>query len=485
MYFDRSLVHTTRSRTATDQGAELLIHAWTGWPAGVRAAMIAAQGNLMRAAACAGGGWAALAAGNVSQAIETARASIHAPGMGVLEAEALFAAGAFAAGFARLETLHAQGNAAASLALARRRLQMGDHEGAIGAANVLPLHAHAALIGARAALASNRTTHAWRLVEPFLEGVVCAPEPATAGAVAITGCAVLARWGDHLPLRRFVDHLLSAGDLPEDMMPAVARAAWIGGRAHSAWKRFGIGETPWGHAARLELAVLAGNPELASGLLNKAGAFGAPGAQALELLTGAAEAPTEAPDVFEAGHTIHVWRTHPHRWAPWIEGVRATSANVVLCDLARKQLPDPDILPDAVFDDGGLLGVVEPVPVKARRPRGQGTWIGPRLCEGVGIGHDWPDEETDVVRRALVMARNRKRAAVHIVDIDTALASAQEGRPCVVVAPPGDPFWAGPIPERVWPVMRVVRSNPMTGWAGVGHRVAEAACELGGKRCST
>ena len=169
MYFDRSLVHTTRSRTATDQGAELLIHAWTGWPAGVRAAMIAAQGNLMRAAACAGGGWAALAAGNVSQAIETARASIHAPGMGVLEAEALFAAGAFAAGFARLETLHAQGNAAASLALARRRLQMGDHEGAIGAANVLPLHAHAALIGARAALASNRTTHAWRLVEPFLE----------------------------------------------------------------------------------------------------------------------------------------------------------------------------------------------------------------------------------------------------------------------------------------------------------------------------
>ena len=52
-----------------------------------------------------------------------------------------------------------------------------------------------------------------------------------------------------------------------------------------------------------------------------------------------------------------------------------------------------------------------------------------------------------MVRRALVMARNRKRAAVHIVDIDTALASAQEGRPCVVVAPPGDPFWAGPIPR--------------------------------------
>ena len=264
MHLDRRLVHAIHSRTARDQGAEALVHAWTGTPAGARAAMIAAQGDLLRAAACGGGGWAALAGGNVSQAIDTARASIRAPGMGMLEAEALFAAGAFVAGFTRLEALHEQGDAAASVSLARRRHQMGDHAGAVDAAKVLPLHAHAALIGARAALAADRAAQAWRLVEPLLEGVVVAPEPATAGAAAITGCAVLARWGDQVRLRRFVDALLSIGDLPEDMMPAIARAAWIGGRAHTAWERLGIGDTPWNHAAQLELAVLAGNPELAS-----------------------------------------------------------------------------------------------------------------------------------------------------------------------------------------------------------------------------
>ena len=485
MYLDRRLVHAIQSRTARDQGGDALVHAWTGMSAGARAAMIAAQGDLLRAAACGGGGWAALAGGNVTHAIDTARASIRAPGMGMLEAEALFAAGAFVAGFTRLGALHEQGDAAASVSLARRRHQMGDHEGAVDAARALPLHAHAALIGARAALAADRAAQAWRLVEPLLEGVVVAPEPATAGAAAITGCAVLARWGDQVRLRRFVDALLSIGDLPEDMMPAIARAAWIGGRAHTAWERLGIGDTPWNHAAQLELAVLAGNPELASRALEKAGAFGAPGAPALRLLTGAAQARVGTTDVFGAGRTIHVWRTHPHRWAPWIDGARATSADVVLCDLAREQLPDPDLLPDAVFDDGGLLGVVDPVPVKARLPRGQGTWIEPRLCEGVGIGHDWPEEETGAIRRALVVASNRRRAAVQVVSADTALASASQGRPCVVVAPPGDPFWAGPIPERVWPAMRVIRSHPKTRWAGAGRKVVEAACALGGSRCDT
>ena len=64
--------------------------------------MIAAQGDLTRAAAYGGGGWVALVDGDAAAALQTAREKIDGPGMAFLEAEALLSAGAVVAGLQRL-----------------------------------------------------------------------------------------------------------------------------------------------------------------------------------------------------------------------------------------------------------------------------------------------------------------------------------------------------------------------------------------------
>ena len=450
-----------------------------------RAAMAAAQGDLTRAAACAGGAWRKLLDGDLQAVLDMTRKHAGSPGMGFVEAEALFSAGAVTAGLAQLEHLHGQGQPAATLALVRRRHQLGDHIGAVRAARTMPWHAHAALAGARSALAADRPGIALRLVEPFLEGHAPVPEPAVAGAFAVATATILARLGDHSPLRRFVDRLLPAGDLVEDMMPAVARAAWIGGRAREAWHRFDVPDNAWCAAARLELAILAGDAESCGKLLVSAGPLGIGSRPAVQLLEGRAgragadgdRCLTErAREVFAPGRIVHLWRTHPYRWQPWIEAALRTPAQVVVCDLAAKRLPDAESVPWAVMDDGALIGELAPVVVETAPGRGRGARIGNDLCRGAGIGHDWPSGEDDVVRRSLPPADDD--AAVEVLGADAALAKVASGRPLVVIATPGDPFWAGPLPERVWRSVRVIRYDAKTGWNGAGDRVVAAVRAL-------
>ena len=490
MYVDRALAAGQRARTAKDHGVDVLLDAWSGAPAGARAAMIAAQGDLVRAAACGGGAWATLVEGDFAAALQSVREAIRSPGMAFLEAEALFCAGAVVAGLERLEVLHARGDSAGTLALVRRRHQLGDQAGAVRAALDLPWHVQAALPGARAALTSDRVDVAFRLVDPFLQGIASVPEPATAGAVAVITASILARTGEQRRLRSFVDRLIGAGDLPEDMMPAVARAAWTGGRAREAWSQFQSAKGPWPSAACLELAVLAGNLSLVERLAERAGPLGAPSAPALRLLGGGPEAAREAEpagglfltshagEVFGEGRTVHVWRTHPHRWQPWIEAALRTPAGVTVCDLAAGRLPDPGVLPGAVLDDGALIDMLAPVPVPVAAPGGAGVRVGSKLCHGIGIGHDWPGQETEAVHRALPPAPAQGEAAVLVLGADDALEHVHTGRALVVVAPPGDPFWAGPLPERIWPAVRIVRSGAQSGWNGGGARVVSAARDL-------
>ena len=486
MYIDRALAAGQRSRTATDHGVNVLLDAWSGVPAGARAAMIAAQGDLARAAAQGGGGWVALLGGDWAAALQSARQAIESPGMRYLEAEALFNAGAVVSGLQRFEAMHARGDPAATLALIRRRHQLGDHAGAMRAASRLPRHVHAALAGARAAIAGDRVEVAFRFVEPFLHGVAPVPESGTAGAVAMTVASILARTREHERLRSFVDRLLCAGDLPEDMMPAVARAAWTGGRAREAWNRFKAMEGPWSLAARLELAILAGDATLAEQLAQRAGPLGALSMPAMRLLGGGTGtdgggAPPAAPhpakdveEVFGDGCTVHVWRTHPTRWQPWIEAALRTPADVTVCDLSAGRLPAPDVPPSAVLDDGALVDMLDPVPVPAAAPRGDGVAIGAELCRGIGIGHDWPEQETEDMRGELPSASAPQEAAVWVLGGEDALEIVHTGRAVVVVAPPGDPFWAGPVPEKVWPSVRVVRADAQAGWSGAGARVVAA-----------
>ena len=485
MYADRALESARRDRSARDHGVDILLDAWSGSPKDRRAAMVAAQGDLARAASYAGGPWQTLLEGDVKAVLAASRKAGGSQGMRYLEAEALFSAGAVALGLDRLEELHRQGDPAATLALTRRRHQLGDHAGAIRVARTMPGHAHAALAGARSALMSNRPGIAWQLVEPYLEGHASLPEPAVAGAFAITAASTLARLGEHLQLQRFVDRLLPAGDLAEDMMPAVARTAWIGGRASEAWNRFDVSDSPWCAAARLELAVLAGDAELATHWLSRTGPLGVGAQMAVRLLRGQPDAGDDAGDcrltrsareVFATGRTVHVWRTHPHRWQPWIEAALLTPAQVVVCDLAANEIPDPDVVPWAVMDDGALVEELIPNDVERVPVRGGGVYVGGDLCQGVGIGHEWPVREDNVVRASLPLSRDT--AAVNVLGADEALAKVGKGQPLVVIAPPGDPFWAGPMPERTWQSMRVIRADAQKGWDGAGQRVVDAAREL-------
>ena len=482
MYVDRLLAAGLGARTARDHGIDLVLDAWSGASRDRRAAMIAAQGDLPRAASYAGGAWSKLSEGDVGVALEAARDAIRSPGMAFLEAEALFAAGAVVAGLERLKNLHDRGEPEGTVALVRRRHQLGDHAGAVRAAQTMPWHAHAALTGARSALTVNQPGVALRLIEPYLQGFAPLPEPAVAGAFVATTAAILARFREAAQLQRFVDRIAAVGDLPEDMMPTVARAAWIAGRGREAWRRFDVEQSPWCVAARLELAVLAGDAGLSARLLARAGPLGAPSGPAVKLLEGEPDArdaasgealTANAREVFAADKVVHVWRTHPHRWQPWIDAALRTPADVVVCDLRTGDLPDPDVLPWAVVDDGALVEAIAPLAVESRpRPGGHGVHVDADLCTGVGVGHDWPDGETEAVRARFPRAAGD--AVVEVLGAEAAMARAGEGRPAAVVAPPGDPFWAGPLPERVWPHFAVVRSSPHAGWEGGGARVVAA-----------
>ena len=501
--FDPILAGEYRTRIARDQGVGLLLDAWCGAPADRRAAMLWAQGDTLRAALCGGNGWRRLAEGDVVGALRASRSASERDGSTqLLEAESLITAGAVVAGLTRIEALHRRGDPAASVVLTRRRHTLGDHEGAEQAARAVPLHAHAAFTGARAALAGDRVGVAADFVAPFLAGAAPLPEPAMAGTAAMLAASILARRGEHDRLHDFAERLLEAEDLSEDMMPGVVRTAWIAGLGARAWERFDGPNNPVMAAARLELALLSGNAALAERLTAQAGPLGAPAAPALALLRGARlegaqdgtsqdgtqASPGAGPgagsgagaadEVFREGARVHVWRTHPRRWQPWIDAALRTSAQVDVFDLGGSRLPDAEAVPDAALDDGALVGLLEPVPRPVRRGGGSGLWIEETPCQGVGVGHDWPREEDRTVRDCARMAVHADRAQVHVLGTEAALVRAEGGLATVAIAPPGDPFWAGPLPERIWPSMRVVRADSRSGWRGAGERVLAAARDL-------
>ena len=477
MLTDSVLIEDYRTRTCRNHGVDVLLDAWCGTSTDQRAAMLLAEGDPR--ASAHGGGWQQLAEGDVVGALRTARCGAGSA-MRLLEAEALIAVGAIVAGLEQLAVLHRAGDPAATVALARRRQLLGDHAGAEQAAMALPLHAQAALVGARAALARNRLLPALRFLEPFLHGAAPLPEPMLAGAMAVIAASILGRWGRMEQLRSFAEGLLMAPNLSEDMAPTVARVAWAGGLADRAWRRFAA-DSPWLVAARAELAVLAGESRLAMRLMQQAGKYASPSAPALSLLRGefgttaAAEGTRR---MFGAGVKVHIWRTHPHRWRPWIDAALQTDADVAVFDLAAGLLPEAQSIPDVVLDDGSLAELLPASPVPMEHSEGNGVWFGERLCRGIGIGHDWPEEETAVAVDAVRRAASAASAAVMVCSANAAFEGLCRGRRTVVVAPPGDPFWAGPLPERAWPSLRVVRSCSRHGWAGAGERLVAALEEL-------
>ena len=476
MFADRALTAAWADRVARDAGIDVVVSAWRELPPTARADGLAAGGDLVRAALCGAPGWAELSKGEVVQALRLAREAYgnDPRPISLLEAEALVAAGAMAAGLRYLARLSNGGHVPATVALARRRHALGDHRGAAAVAGRLPMHAHACLVAARALMALQQPAECMRRIEPFLAGGAPIPDAMTAGAFSAIAASGLARLGQTDKLRGFGKHLLTCPDPPSEATPSLARTAWTAGYGREAWDRLSDESDPWMVAGRVELASLAGDASLMRGLMQRAGPLGVTAQGALALIEGIP--PTNGLD---ADKSYHVWRTHPSRWQPWIDGAVTSAGEVSVWDLAAGNLPDDESIPHGILDDSALVTTVDPVPVPARDPQGEGVWLDRPLCAGIGVGHDFPNEEREALER-LVSASSPGDAAVWVTGVDRALAHAAEGRRTVVIAPPGDPFWAGPLPERAWPAFRVVRADPHAGWQGAAERVATVATELAG-----
>ena len=301
------------------------------------------------------------------------------------------------------------------------------------------------------------------------------------GAIGAVAAAALARLGKTAELGAFARRLLSQGLVPPEMLPGLARVGWTAGHVAETKERLEREPGPWRDAALLELAILAGDPERAAAEAAAAGPLAEPSRGLIELLAGAKPRPGGPGAVLAEARSIEIWRTHPARWAPWIEAAKAAGEGVRVRDLAAGVLPPDDAPPpDLVLDDGALVDLVEPVPVPARPVDGEGIWVEPVLCEGVGNGHDWSAGERRALLRGMRLAVSPDTARVRIAGADAALGRAAEGRREIVIAPPGDPFWAGPLPERAWPAMQVVRADPDRGWAGAGPRTAALARAIAG-----
>ena len=479
------LAHTRREgqpeRRATPlaPAARALVDAWLGRSGDGAAALALAGGDPLGAAALGGTGMRALAAGRLEEALRWARSRPRSAAKSLVGAETLIAGGRIVAGLEELEHLARRRDPAGALALARRCHLLGDHARAEAAASHIRLHPTAALIGARSALVLGRAESALALLHPFLSGEASAADPVQAGAIGAVAAAALARLGSVAELGAFARRLLSQGLVPPEMLPGLARIAWTAGLAAEARERLDREPAPWREAARLELAILAGDLNRAAAQATVAGALAEPCRGLLELLAGSKPQSGSA-DALAGARTIEVWRTHPTRWDPWIDAVTGMGFEVRMADLAAGVLPPDESVPDTVLDDGALVDLVEPVPVTVRPIEGDGIWVDPVLCEGIGIGHDWPADEHRALLRATRQEVSRDTARVRVVSADAALDQGAEGRCEIVLAPPGDPFWAGPIPERVWPAMHVVRADPVAGWRGMGARIGALACKLAG-----
>ena len=283
------------------------------------------------------------------------------------------------------------------------------------------MHAQAALVGARAALARNRLLPALRFLEPFLHGAAPLPEPMLAGAMAVIAASILGagpRGTAEELCGRPADGAESIGGHGADG----GSGAWAGGLADRAWRRFAA-DSPWLVAARAELAVLAGESRLAMRLMQQAGKYASPSAPALSLLRGEFGTTPGAEGtrhMFGAGVKVHIWRTHPYRWRPWLDAALQTDADVAVFDLAAGLLPEAQSIPDVVLDDGSLAELLPQVQFLWNTAKATGFGSANGSAAGIGIGHDWPEDETAVALDAVRRATSAASAAVMVCSADAA-----------------------------------------------------------------
>ena len=454
-----------------------MVRAWLGLPAANRAAMVAAEGDLMLAARCDPERWGPVAGGDVRLSLQIAASDPDSLPLRLVEAESLLVGGAIRAGLEVLGDAHRRGFAPAGVALSRRLHQLGHHQRAIEVASELPLHAPAALVRARSAMAIERPREALRALSPLLEGAAPLPDTQIAGACAVVAASALARAGFADRLRGFARSLLAAGDLDETFLPYAARIAWTAGEAAAFWDRLGEAASSGAQAARLELAVLAGDGDRAAACLAEAGSAGTPGMPAVTMLRGTVDLDPAAAQLLSDSDTrVHVWRTPDDAcFDPWVRAIERSAANVSVYRLAGGPVPELDDVASMVLESSSLLTVVAPVRLApAPQDAGSSVYVHASLCRGIALGLDWPDGERRTLAAGAGDAAPFEEADCVVGPPGPALRAHRRGASCVVIAPPGDPFWNGVLPERVFSRLKVVRSHPRTGWAGGGRAALDA-----------
>ena len=474
---DRSLTGLTRQRVAQPHAPDLMVRSWLGLPAANRAAMVAAEGDLILAARCDPERWGPLLEGDVRRSLQVSASDPDSLPLRLVEAESLLAGGAILAGLGVLGDAHRRGFAPAGVALARRLHQLGHHRRAIEVASELPLHAHPALVRARSAMAIERPREALRALAPLLEGAAPLPDAQIAGACAVVGASALARAGFADRLRAFARSLLDASDLDEAFLPYVGRVAWTAGEAAAFWDRLGDATSPGAQAARLELAVLAGDGDRAAAYLSAAGTAGAPSVPAVSVLRGTLDLdPAAAPLLDDPATRVHIWRNADDgQFDPWVRAIERSAAGVSVYRLADGSIPDLDDVGSMVLEASSLLTVVAPERLAPEsRVTGASVHVCESLCRGIALGLDWPDDERRILDAGIRADAAFEAAACVVGPPGPALRARRRGASCVVVAPPGDPFWNGVLPERVFARLKVVRAHPRTGWAGGGQAVLDA-----------
>ena len=474
---DPALTGLARQRVAQLHAPDLTVRSWLGLPAANRAAMVAAEGDLVLAARCDPERWGPLVDGDLRRSLQVSASDPSSLPLRLVEAESLLAGGAIRVGLEVLDSAHRRGFAPAGVALARRLHQLGHHRRAIEVASELPLHAPASLVRARSAMAIERPREALRALAPLLEGAAPLPDAQTAGACAVVGAAALARGGFADRLRAFARSLLGAGDLDEALLPYVARVAWTAGEAAAFWDRLGETASPGAQAARLELAVLAGDGERAAACLAAAGGAGAPSVPAVAMLRGTLDLdPAAASLLADPSTRVHVWRsTDDGQFDPWVRAIERSVADVSIYRLADGIVPDPDDVGAMVLEASNLLTVVAPERLApASRAAGTSVHVCDSLCRGIALGLDWPDDERRNLVAGLGETTAFEEAACVVGPPRPAIRAHRRGASCVVVAPPGDPFWNGAVPERVFARLKVVRADPRAGWAGRAAAVLDA-----------
>lgn len=477
---DPEVLARARARSVRAAPMDIPVRAWLGEHPHEHAAMAGAQGDLRGAAACAPELWGPLAAGDVVRSIELVEASRNVASVCVLEAETLFAAGAVRAAFAVLERGHGEGHAPASASLARHSHALGDHARAVEAAAVIPLHSSSAVVRARSALHLGDPHGALQAVAPVLEGVAPVCTPVCAADAAVLGAGALARLGHVQTLERFASAYLDAVSLDTGQLAHAVRVAWIAGMSPSARSLLDALPVEVAVAAQVELCLLEGD---AAGAREYAVGTGDPerfSAPAIGLLEGVLVRDEAGAAFFDdPSARIQIWCADDGRFAPWLRAASKSVAQVTFHDLACGMLPADDDLAQLVVADSALLGLVEPDRLHASASRsGGGVHVAHPLCETIGIGMEWPAEETAIIDRWVGSNACVEDAACVVCPARNAARVHAGGQACVAVAPPGDPFWNGVLPERLFDRLRVVRRDG-SGWAGAGRRVIDAIRTLG------